>query len=127
MTRYGALLIGLGAVAACTGWGTGGVPRVLALWSGCAFAVVGVAYLAHRARVFGKRPDGRLALVPVLALWPFVMLTWLTWHLVRQSRREPAWNVLPGGITIGRRLLAHEVPDGITAIVDLTAEFAEPR
>ena len=47
------------------------------------------------------------------------------WHLSRALRRESPFNELVEGITIGRRLLPGEYPEGIESVVDLTAEFPE--
>ena len=61
----------------------------------------------------------------VLVLAPYLLPTWSLWHLSRAARREAPFDELVEGITIGRRLLPGEYPEGIESVVDLTAEFPE--
>ena len=61
----------------------------------------------------------------VLILAPYLLLLWSVWQLSRALRRESPFNELVEGITIGRRLLPGEYPEGIESVVDLTAEFPE--
>lgn len=58
---------------------------------------------------------------------PYLLYAWILWHAWRLVTREPAFHTLTDGVTIGRRLLASEVPDGISTVIDLTCEFPEPR
>jgi protein-tyrosine phosphatase len=99
----------------------------LLLWPGVSFLLVGAAYAGLGPRVFGKRPDGRMAGWDVLLLLPFLLLTWGVWHLWRLLSREPCWNEVRPRLSIGRRTLPHEMPPGVDMVVDLTAEFPEPR
>ena len=105
------------------------LPTVVAWWvswSGICFLVVAAGYAGVGARVLGKRADGALA--PwTLALLPFLLFTWLVWHLQRRLTREPCCHKVAPGIWLGRRPLAHEVPAGVTLVVDLTAEFPSTR
>jgi hypothetical protein len=121
---YGAGLAGLGMIIGAQAWSRGGGYWLLS-WPAGALMAVGIAYLASHRGVFGKRPDGTLDPVAVLALWPFLTLTWGTWHLARLVSREPPIDALTPGLRIGRRLLQHELPGDIDHIVDLTAEFRE--
>ena len=57
---------------------------------------------------------------------PYLVYTWAVWHLWRISTREPPFHDFYDGITIGRRLLPGELPEGISTIFDLTCEFPEP-
>ncbi|RKH15050.1 hypothetical protein D7V97_01120 [Corallococcus sp. CA053C] len=98
----------------------------LLLWPAASFALVALAYAGVGPRVFGKQPDGRMRPGAVLALLPYLLLTWTTWHLARRfSRERPHDEVVPG-LRLGRRLLPGELPAGVTAVLDLTSEFAEP-
>jgi protein-tyrosine phosphatase len=100
-------------------------PYWLLVWPCLSFGLVGFAYLGLGPRIFGKRPTGTMAWYSVLVLLPYLLLTWLTWYLVRHLSSEDCCNEAAPGIFIGRRPLAAEVPDGVTMIVDLTAEFRE--
>ena len=102
------------------GWAT------LLLWPGISFAFAGAAYAGVGPRVFGKRSDGSLAMLATGVLLPYLLYTWLLWHLWRLCTREDPYHVLFGGVKVGRRLLPHEFPKDVTEVFDLTAEFAEP-
>lgn len=99
----------------------------LLVYPAISFAVVGLAYVADRHELFGKRPDGTLAPVAVLALAPYLVYVWSIWHLVRLLSREPAISRVEDELLIGRRLLNDELPADVQTVIDLTSEFAEPR
>ena len=112
--------VGLAVVA--FPWATS---SVLLLWGSLALAVVGLGYVGVGSRIFGKSSDGRMRPLNVLVLAPYLLPTWSLWHLSRALRREAPFDELVEGITIGRRLLPGEYPEGIESVVDLTAEFPE--
>lgn len=95
------------------------------VWPGVSFGLVGLAYLGLGPGVFGKRADGRISWFALLLLLPYLLLTWLTWHLVRLMSREDCHNEVAPGILVGRRPLPGELPPEVTHLVDLTAEFSE--
>ena len=76
--------------------------------------------------MFGKRPDGTLALWAWLLFAPVLGYTLVVWHLRRLFSRKPACSVVTGQLVVGRRLLASELNGGFDNYVDLTAEIAEP-
>lgn len=98
----------------------------LCLWPAVAFAGVSVAYFTANARLYGKRSDGRLAVAHVVVLWPVFLTLTIVFHLARVFTREPATQSLTKTILIGRRLMSHELPDEVDAVIDLTSEFSEP-
>lgn len=61
----------------------------------------------------------------VLLLLPFFVVTWLLWHLQILFTREPRHVEVAPGIWLGRRCFAHELPEKIAVVVDLTSEFSE--
>src|SRR2546421_12771902 len=73
------------------------------LWPALTCLLIAVAYFTSRPEVFGKRRDGRMALLALLLHAPYVMLAWCTWFGLRWSR-EPACNEISRGMWIGRRL-----------------------
>lgn len=100
----------------------------LLVWPGISFGLVGLAYLGLGPRVFGKKPSGNLSWWSILLLLPYLLLTWLTWDLVRRLSGEDCYNEVAPGIFVGRRPLPGELPPEVTLLVDLTAEFSEnPR
>src|SRR3954469_17281813 len=94
----GGYLVVLGVVLG-GGW-------LLLLWPGVSFLLVAAAYAGLGPRVYGKRADGRLAGWAVLVLLPFLLLTWLVWHLGRLVQRGPACHEIAPGLWLGRRPLA---------------------
>jgi protein-tyrosine phosphatase len=99
------------------GWGW------LLLWPAASALLVALGYLGLGPRVLGKRADGRIAWWAVAVHLPYLGLTWLVWHLYRLTVKQvPCQQVAPG-LWLGRRPLPGELPDEVTMVVDLTAEF----
>jgi len=96
------------------------------LWTGLACLLVSLAYAGLGARVFGKRPDGRLAGWAWVLLLPYLGFTYALWKLKRRCSTETLYDEVVPGLWIGRRVLGDDLPDGVQVIVDLTCEFAEP-
>lgn len=115
----GALLI---TVASAFIWPWTGV----LLWLAIALAVVGSAYVGVGAWVY-ERSDGRLAWSTWVVLWPCVLGHWLSHAYYRRLCRP--WDELEPGVWIGRRLNAREaamaIDEGVSAVLDLTAELSE--
>ena len=103
------------------GWG------LLLLWPAGAFLLTALAYRRGWHGAFGKRPDGRLAVGPLVVLLPYLLLTWAAWHFRRWLWQEKPYSEVADGLFLGRRVYGRELPDGIEMVVDLTAEFIEPR
>ena len=103
-----------------------GVIGWLLCWFGANLVAVGAAYGWLGARVFGKQADGTIASWALCLLLPYLLLTWMLWHIQRLISKEKCCNEIAPGIWLGRRAFAHELPDDISLIVDVTAEFAEP-
>jgi protein-tyrosine phosphatase len=102
-------------------------PGWLLLWPAFSFLWVAGAYAGLGARLLGKRPNGQMAWWSLPLLFPYLLLTWGLWHLHRLTSSEDPWNEVAPGIFLGRRPLPGELPAGVTLIIDLTAEFSEPR
>jgi protein-tyrosine phosphatase len=99
----------------------------LLLWPAFDGLLLSAAYAGLGPRVCGKRADGRLAWWAVVLLLPYLGLTWFVWHLSRLvSRERPCHEVAPT-LWVGRRPFAHELPPGVSLVVDLTAEFVAHR
>jgi protein-tyrosine phosphatase len=99
---------------------------LLLIWASISFAWVSRAYAGLGARAFGKRPDGRQSILHKILLLPYLVYSWLVWHLCRLFSKESPFNRIDDTLTVGRRLLASEIPDGFDHYVDLTAEFEDP-
>ena len=124
--KYGILFCIIGVLSIFLGSFYGGAAWIL-LWPAANFFVVAAGYLGMGPAVFGKRSDGRLALVHHSFLVPFLVYTLAAWHLIRLTSREPPTDRLVDGIWLGRRQLGNELPSSIDSVLDLTAEFPEPR
>ena len=74
-----------------------------------------------------KRSDGTLDPVRASLSFPYLIYTWMLWHVWRLCTREVSHHELLRGIRIGRRQLPGEFPRGVAVVFDLTAEFVEPR
>lgn len=97
------------------------------LWPAAALAFVAAAYFGAVSQVYVKR-SGRLARTNALFLAPVIFGQWLS--LKYYAARASTWNELTPRIWIGRRLSHDEcvlaTSRGVTAVLDLTAEFSEP-
>jgi protein-tyrosine phosphatase len=120
--RYGLLFLVLGSSIAALGAVAGGAAWVLS-WPALSFCLVGVAYLARRPAMLGKRPDGTIAAWSLPLLGPYFLLAWGIWHAERLRGRADAANEVAPALWVGRRPLSHELPAGVRRVVDLTAEF----
>jgi protein-tyrosine phosphatase len=123
--KHGALFCLLGLLMAAMPWLYGGGWFWLLLWPAMNLLVLGIAYLRRDSLVFGKRSDGTLDPVRVIVLLPYLLFTWAVWHGCRLLP-EPAAQRINERLTVGRRLVGNERPAGITTILDMTSEFAEP-
>lgn len=104
-----------------------GIAEWLLFWSGVSFIVVGAAYGWLGAGVFGKRADGRMAWWAISLLMPYLVLTWTIWYLQIIIVKEESCNAIAPNIWLGRRPFLKDLPDNISLIVDLTAEFPESQ
>lgn len=128
MRRYAVVLTAVGALVIAFGCASDGAPARWALgWLGASFIAVGIAYARRYAGAFGKRKDGRLAAHRVVALLPYLALTWAIWHVARWVAREAPTSRAAPGLWLARRLRPSEVPPDAETIVDLTAELVEPE
>jgi len=121
--RYGPLFLVLGASIAALGAMAGGAALAL-LWPAVSFGAVGVAYMAARPVMLGKRADGTLAPWAIVLLAPYLLLALLILRVERILTRERAADEVAPGIWVGRRPLGREIPDRVRWVVDLTAELA---
>ena len=101
---------------------------LILLWPAASVVLIAFGYWGRGARVYGKR-EGRPA------LWARIVhgFTRQGHEVSRRiyARQCNAWDALLPGLLIGRQLDATEVEDlraeGVVAVLDLTAEFSEPK
>ena len=100
----------------------------LAIWPAATLLIVGCGYLLIGSRVFGKTPAGTRRWFTRILLLPYCGVNYWGWRAMRLARRtEPAWHKVADGVYIGRRAFGHELPGDVDVVVDLTAEFCEPK
>ncbi|WP_254564006.1 dual specificity protein phosphatase family protein [Oscillatoria sp. HE19RPO] len=125
--KYIFLFVILGTGLLTLGEQLGGFGWLFA-WLGVDFLIVAAAYLKLGYKIFGKRStDGQLAIPSVVLLFPYLLFCWGFWHLQRRFLQEDCYNYIAPGLWMGRRAFVDELPADISLLVDLTAEFPEPK
>ncbi|MEM7314051.1 MAG: dual specificity protein phosphatase family protein [Planctomycetota bacterium] len=99
---------------------------LLCLWPAASFGIIAAGYLFLGPRVYGKS-HGVLSPFTTVLLLPYLCYMWAAWYAMRFVKTEAAYDQLTEDIYIGRRLLAHEFPDFVDHVIDLTCEFTEPK
>lgn len=95
------------------------------------FMALGFAYYARQPHIFQKSSDGRLPSFAWVMFWPYFLYNYSLLTAWRWLSREPVFAEVEPGLYWGRRLcwnerrlIEHLEP---LAVLDLTAEFAEPE
>jgi predicted protein tyrosine phosphatase len=118
---YGIAAAGL-AVAAWAIWPWGW----LLVWPAATLVIATAGYCGLGTAIYHKI-DGRLTLSTRLIMGPLLLGQWLS--LLYYRRQCRAWDEVIPGLLIGRQLTEREaaaaVREGVTAVLDLTAEFSE--
>ena len=96
------------------------------LWPAATLAIVAAAYLGLGPAVYAKR-DGRVPLGRRIFFAPTLAGQSISlWHYARTTT---PWDPVLPGVIVGRRLRGSQadalVAKGVTAVLDLTAEFSE--
>lgn len=99
----------------------------LALWPAASFLVIAVAYFLTDARLLGKRRSGRLHPAAAFFHAPYLLVTWMLWHLVVAIHGTRDSSLVSPGLWLGRRPKVGEIPPGTTLLADMTCEFSVPR
>jgi protein-tyrosine phosphatase/membrane-associated phospholipid phosphatase len=101
---------------------------LILLWPALGLALISTGYFGAGASVYGKT-GARLPLTSKLLLAPCLAGQQLS--LAYYRRRSDLWNAVAPGVWIGARPSDAEARDlvalGVTAVLDLTAEFQEPE
>jgi predicted protein tyrosine phosphatase len=100
----------------------------LLAWPSTALAIVAAGYFGLGPGIFAKR-CGRISATARIVLAPVLLGQYLSLAYYRRQCR--AWDEAVRGLRIGRLLSEDEakalVADGVTAVLDLSAEFSESR
>lgn len=99
----------------------------LLLWPATALGMLTLGYAKLGPRIFYKN-QGRLHWSTRVLLFPYLAGAWISW---RQMRRGRLFDSVAPGVLLGARLQSPEIPsalaEGVSAVLDLTSEFDEPR
>lgn len=124
--KYAVFFFTLAAIAAGKGWYAGPPTLYFLAWITVSFVLIGLGYAGLGPGVFGKSPTGTLPLWSKVIHLPYSLFSQLVWSFATAVNKEAAYNQVRENLLIGRRLFAHEIPDGVENFVDLTAEFEDP-
>lgn len=119
-TTLGFATVTLAVLGGSWSWGSWALS-----WMAANFVGIGLAYGARFPGIFGKRHDGSMRKLNVIVFFPFLLLSWTTWHAMRLFSRESAVDRIGRDLILARRLLRSEIPDDVDVVIDLTAEFPE--
>ncbi|KFZ38547.1 hypothetical protein HR45_03735 [Shewanella mangrovi] len=99
----------------------------LLLWLSLSFALVAGAYVLHRPAIFRKSNNGRLSKWMRWVLMPFLVSVTVYNNFARKRDAVPVVSQITPHLYLGSRLLFNDLEQltslGITAILDVTAEF----
>ncbi len=123
---YALLLAILGASLGALAFATRGCGAIVLAWCGASFFSVGVLYAIAGHRSFGKRADGTVSLAR-LAWIPFLAIMRVVHETHRLYSGERASDEIAPGLHVGRRPRRHELPAGVTLVVDMCTEFPAAR
>ncbi len=93
------------------------------LWPALSLIIVGAGYLGLGSRVFAKTEDGAIPMVLRVVLLPYFMSAWVILESRRRVTDEPVFNRVRRGLLLGRRPDTDELPDEVTHVLDLSAEY----
>src|SRR5262249_33251530 len=124
--HHAAVYYSAGALT-CVGLAWAGWPRTgLLLYPALSLCLAALAYCRFGSGIYRKE-NGRIPLSSGLLLAPVLAGHWLSLAFYRRQC-EP-WNPITPQVWIGSRLNSREATDakkqGLTAVLDLTAEFSE--
>ncbi len=118
--------LGLGACGAQV-W-PWGAPLLWPAWSALLLSLL---YFFNQPRGLGKRSRGTLTVFSWLLFGPYIVFGRVVMRVQAAISAEPACQEVAPGMWIARRIGANEIPrelpHSMRRVVDLTAEFPEPR
>ena len=100
--------------------------QILLGWISLNFTVVGFAFVVNWRSVFGKDASGLLGDVNRLTLMPFLLFVDGVRAFQNACWPTPVSSQILPGFYVGRICEFTNLPDDITVVVDLTAEFGTP-
>jgi membrane-associated phospholipid phosphatase len=122
--RIGSVYV-LGAIACLLGATLFRPAGLILIWPAISLAVVAAGYFGLGPRIF-RKTAGRIPPHVQLLLGPYLLGAQISSRLYRRKAPcQVAPGVLIGG-QLSRRDAGRLLDDGVTAVLDLTAEFSEP-
>lgn len=118
----------LGIAIALSAFRSGSLVTILiAGWFTADAMALSIAYLVNWPGVFGKSGHGTLRVIPALLMAPMLLLIQLLWRVQNLILRSPQYHEISPDLFVGRICRYKSLPEGITLVLDLTAEFPTPR
>lgn len=106
-----------------------GPPGALLLWPALSLLIAAAGYFKFGPSIYRKRPDGTIPLAAKLTLGPVLLGQYIS--LLFYKCQSRAYDQVSANVWIGRKLNNREASDavqsGVTAVLDLTAEFGEAK
>lgn len=130
--KYGLIFLLLGSLIPFVPIFEESCPPWCYAWVGICFLYIGIAYTINWPGLFGKKQVGRIPVWFHILFLPYFILLYVS-NLISLwlTRKHRVWNQLTDHVYIGRRFfsfqLKHLKYHEIDSILDLTAEFSEPK
>lgn len=129
MTKPCKLAYGIGLAAVVCGLSALAAPAPLSwllAWASVSCGIAAGAYVANRPGVYGKH-DGRRHRWLALPSAIFLVAFRIACALMRVWRKHPVKSQITPALWVAGRVEGHDLPDDLDFVVDLVAEFDEPR
>ncbi len=129
MTKPQKLAVGIGAASLLSAVLGGLSPSPAAWflgWTSVSCALSAAAYVANRPGIYGKR-GGLLVWWRALPTAIFLGAFRIACALMRRARRHPITSEVAPGVWVAGRVDSSQLPEGVDFVIDLVAEFPEPR
>ena len=96
-------------------------------WIAAGTLLLSIAYFINWPGVFGKSEVGSLRWPIVMLMAPMLLFVRIVWQLQNIAIRTPLYNEIVPDLFVGRLCNYESLPEGVSVVVDLTAEFQTPH
>ena len=121
---FAALAITLASTAARLG---AAVAQVIFGWCSVNAGLLSLAYFLNWPGVFGKTERGTMQPLRALLMAPALVAIRMAWIFQNSLVRTPQYDEIAPNFFVGRLCPRSRLPDDISLVVDLTAEFSTPE
>jgi protein-tyrosine phosphatase len=96
-------------------------------WIATDTLLLSIAYFTNWWGVYGKSEVGSLRWPIGLMMSPILLFIRIVWQLQNIAIRTPLYNEIAPDLFVGRLCNFESLPEGVSVVVDLTAEFQTPH